>query len=709
MIRFARLFSAICALAAVIFVAGPSAIAASPDIAAGVAHSLALKFDGTVWAWGSNVYGQLGDKTNTDRLTPVQVSGLTNVVAIAAGFYHNVAIKSDGTVWAWGQNSFGQLGDTTTVDKNKPVQVTGVAGATAIAAGAGHSLFLTSSGLKGVGLNTAGQVGDGTNTNRSTAVAVALNNVTSLAAGRNHSLALLNGGTVWAWGDNSSGQLGDTTTTNRNAPVLTAVLANITQISTRDGSGLALDNTGVVWGWGSNISGQVGDGTVTSPISTPEVSQIGGATVASFVASGAFHSLAIVAGGSTEGWGLNSTGQLSDIPPQVFTAATGLQSVSGPGKISAGYLHTLAYMPDGTVLAFGNNGSGQLGDNTATQRLIPVTVLGPGGVGLLNLLGLYNLSVTIAGGGVVTSSPAGMTCSVGTCIATFGSGTVVTLTASPTSGNSFQGWGGQCSGSSTCTITIDGAKAVSAAFSGSSGGGPVVGTIPDTGWWWNPNEPGRGYMIEQSNGKIFLATFLYEAGGRASWFGSGPTAFGGGSYSGVLNLYASGQTLTGAYKQATVVGGTFGSIDINFSSSTTATLIWPGGTIPIQRFDFGPGGSGAAPPSGTPQAGWWWYPAEGGRGFSLEIQGGTMLVAGYMYDGSGNPIWYSSQGTMTTPSLYQGNWTQYGYGQTLTGTYRAASVVNSSVGALSIQFSSATSGVMYMPDGRPIQIQRFAF
>jgi hypothetical protein len=286
---------------------------------------------------------------------------------------------------------------------------------------------------------------------------------------------------------------------------------------------------------------------------------------------------------------------------------------------------------------------------------------------------------------------------------------VVTLTATPSANNAFQGWGGACAGISTCTLTIAGAQSVSASFTGTGGGGPITGNTPNTGWWWNPAEPGRGYMIEQANGKIFMATFLYEFNGRATWYGSGPTAFGGGSYSGVLNLYANGQTLTGAYKPSTMVGGTFGGITINFTSSSTATMIWPEGTIPIQRFDFVTNGSSLTPPAGTPEAGWWWNPNEPGRGFSLEIQGNTILIAGYMYDTSGNPIWYSSQGAMASTSLYQGNWTQFGNGQTLTGAFKASNVVNSNVGALTIQFSSSTSGTMTLPDGRQIPFQRFKF
>jgi hypothetical protein len=431
--------------------------------------------------------------------------------------------------------------------------------------------------------------------------------------------------------------------------------------------------------------------------------------VVTSVVSGSFDSLAITNVGLIIGWGTNSTGQLASLPQLTYTSATGLQFLSGVTQLAGGITHTLGYGPSGDVIAFGNNSSGQLGDGTQTNRFAPITVVGEGGIGFLNLLGLNNVSVTVAGTGIVGSSPVGLSCSSGTCVSAFGTGAVVTLTATPTGGNIFQGWGGACSGQGTCVVTVNGAETVTASFSGNGTGGAVSGTVPATGWWWNPAESGRGFMIEVSNGKLFMATFLYAFSGEATWFGSGPAAFNGGNYTGVLNLYGSGQTLTGAYKPATLVGGSFGAISINFSSSTAGSITWPEGTIPIERFDIVSGGSSATPPAGTPQAGWWWNPSESGRGFSLEIQKGTMLIAGYMYDAGGNPIWYSSQGTMTGTDTYQGNWVQFGYGQTLTGSYEAPVIVNADVGALTIQFSSATAGNMTLPDGRVIPIERFLF
>ena len=144
-------------------IAEPSLIGNIVAAAGGESFSLAVKSDGTVWAWGYNDFGQLGDGTTTKRLVPVQVAGLSGVVAVAAGKYHSLALKSDGTVWAWGRNYYGQLGDGTTAERHAPVQVSGLSGVLALAAGESHSLAVRSDGtVRAWGNNEDGQLGDGT-------------------------------------------------------------------------------------------------------------------------------------------------------------------------------------------------------------------------------------------------------------------------------------------------------------------------------------------------------------------------------------------------------------------------------------------------------------------------------------------------------------------------------------------------------------------
>ena len=167
-------------------------------IAAGSSHSLALKADGTVLAWGDNTSGQLGDGTNDKSTIPVQVedpndlSGfLSGVNAIAVGWSHSLALKDDGTVWAWGENRSGQLGNGSTTNSNTPVQVSDLDGVKAVAAGWGHSLALKDDGTVWAwGDNQLGQLSDGTNANSSTPVQVSnLDGVQAIAAGSDHSLA----------------------------------------------------------------------------------------------------------------------------------------------------------------------------------------------------------------------------------------------------------------------------------------------------------------------------------------------------------------------------------------------------------------------------------------------------------------------------------------------------------------------------------------
>ena len=181
------------------------------------------------------------------------------------------------------------------------------------------------------------------------------------------------------------------------------------------------------------------------------------------------------------------------------------------------------------------------------------------------------------------------------------------------------------------------------------------------------------------------------------------------TFSSTLTTYSGGQTLTGNYQPPTA-GASPGTVSITFSDASNGTLIWPGGTIPIQRFDIVTGGAAMTPPAGTPESGIWWNEVESGRGFALEIQNNTMFLGGYMYDDAGNPIWYSSGPTpMENATTYAGTWDQYGKGQTLTGLYRPATKVNSNVGTVLIQFSDTQNGKVTLHDGTTFLITRFRF
>jgi len=236
-------------------------------VAAGYAHTVALLDNGTVRSWGLNWQGQLGNATTNSSTTPVTVTGLAgNVTALAAGEYHTVALLDDGTVQAWGSNDYGQLGNGSTTSSSTPVTVTSLGGRViAIAAGQYHTVALLENGtIMAWGLNSFGELGIGSNANSSTPVAVTnmVGMVTAIATRKDHTMALLANGTVKAWGRNDFGQIGNGTTTDSNTPVtVTGLEDTVTAIAAGWGNRIVLLANGTVKSWGKNTFGQLGNGT----------------------------------------------------------------------------------------------------------------------------------------------------------------------------------------------------------------------------------------------------------------------------------------------------------------------------------------------------------------------------------------------------------------------------------------------------------------
>ncbi len=315
-------------------VLGPADVLADvAAIAVGGNHSLALKSDGTVWGWGMNVDGQLGDGTwgsflVRPRAVQVTVSGgaaLTSVIAIAAGQTHSLALKSDGTLWAWGANAWGQLGNGGGAGVNRAIQVPNLNGVTAIAAAGYHNLALKTDGtgvgsLWAWGYNAFGEIGDGTTVNVNDPVQVA-QDVTLASAGVYHSLFRKSDGTLWGMGNNAYGQLGDSTQTSprvRPSPAF-AGLNEIVQLSAGSAHSLVLRSDGTVWGVGGNAVGEVGDGTQglrTIPVQAvwleDTVEVAAGRTLLTCCPLSGSHSVAITTDGRVWTWGSNYYGELGD-------------------------------------------------------------------------------------------------------------------------------------------------------------------------------------------------------------------------------------------------------------------------------------------------------------------------------------------------------------------------------------------------------------
>lgn len=318
-------------------------------VAAGSYHSLLIKNDGSLWTWGKNVNGQLGDGTTTNHTQPQQILNnatfietggatsftilndgslwswgarssnrgnnetgdqtspthiLDNVVSISVNS-HALAIKNDSSLWGWGYNEWGQLGNGTTYNiyylpKKMHDDVV------CAAAGGSHSLIIKSdSSLWGCGYNHVYQLASAFTSLLYPNPQKILDDATSVAAGRYHSLAIKSDGSLWAWGYNYYGQLGDKTTKDRSSP--RKILDDVASVEACGNSTFAIKNDGSLWAWGENIYGKLGDGTRTQRNSPVKILE----DVVS-VAAGNNHTLAIKSDGSLWAWGLNDCGQLGD-------------------------------------------------------------------------------------------------------------------------------------------------------------------------------------------------------------------------------------------------------------------------------------------------------------------------------------------------------------------------------------------------------------
>jgi alpha-tubulin suppressor-like RCC1 family protein len=351
-------------------------VAGSEPVASGLGHSLALKPDGSLWAWGTNSEGQLGDGTTEKKDIPVRIGEDNKWVAISAGLKHSLALKSDGTLWAWGNNSHGQLGDGSTKNRTGPVRIGKDTKWVAVEAGDDHSVGLKSDGtLWAWGRNSNGQLGDGTKADKTAPVRIGRDAAWArIAAGAFHTVALQKDMTLWVWGNNSHGQLGDGATTDKTAPIRIGMGARWACIAAGAYHTVALNwcadcgTTFTLWAWGANEHGQLGDGATEDKASPV---QIGTDTTWTKISAGSHHTVALRKGGALWAWGRNNKGQLGDgttsdkaFPVRIGSEATWV-------SISGGAMHTLALKADDSAWSWGGNNHGQLGDGLAVNRAAP--------------------------------------------------------------------------------------------------------------------------------------------------------------------------------------------------------------------------------------------------------------------------------------------------------------------------------------------------
>lgn len=344
-------------------------------VSAGGTHTVALKADGTLFAWGSNRWGQLGDGTTTDKLVPTLSGTALTWSSVSAGEFHTAAIRPDGTLWAWGFNQNGQLGDGSFVDKLAPTKIGDATTWVAVSAGVAHTVALMKDGtLWAWGRNFSGQLGDNSTIDQPVPKKILPptpnTTWTAASAGAAHTCGRLSDGAIACWGSNIYGQLGDGSISASPVP---KVVVGFSAVSMSVGGyhTLAIRADGALFSWGANDKGQLG---ISPSVDGLLPAQVGSRTNLAIVSAGGRHSLTINSDRTLWAWGSNSNGQLGNstvVDSTVVPISPSLPAGARWLSISSGKFHTAAIRDDGTLWTWGLNANGQLGDDSFVDKSVP--------------------------------------------------------------------------------------------------------------------------------------------------------------------------------------------------------------------------------------------------------------------------------------------------------------------------------------------------
>ncbi len=354
------------------------------QIDAGENYNLGIKLDGTLWAWGFNSNGQLGTgNTWYGQNGPIQIGTDSNWLKVSAGGTHSLAIKSNGTLWAWGDNQYGQLGDGTIITRSTPVQIGTATNWLAVEASLFLSLALKTDGtLWSWGANNSGQLGLGNYTNKTTPTQVGIeSNWSSISSKGSTCAAMKNNGSIWSWGQNIYGELGDGTNVGKPSPMQIGISSTWQSVDMADYSILAIRTDGTLWSAGWNVNGQLGLGYTGGAVYN--LTQVGTDNDWHKVYGGYRYIKGIKNDGSMWAWGSNTHRVFGD---------TTIQSSNTPLLISSefwtfiatGRGHSIHIKNDGSLLVCGGNLQGELGigfSGIASIMLIPVSC--PGELGTI--------------------------------------------------------------------------------------------------------------------------------------------------------------------------------------------------------------------------------------------------------------------------------------------------------------------------------------